>query len=200
MNGYKLGPILRLAENFEKLPGIGRKTAQRLAYAILDMDKDEVDSFAKCMMDVRETVHYCKVCCNFTDKEICSICSDKERDRTKICVVEDSKDIRAFEKSGEYKSLYHVLHGVISPLNGIGPDKIHIKELLTRIKQEEVSEVIMATNPTVEGEATSLYISKLLKPIGVRVTRIAYGIPFGADLEYTDEETLGRAISGRTEI
>lgn len=200
MNPYYVGPLIRLSEYFESLPGIGKKTAERLAYAILGMEEKDVQGFAECMLNVKKSVHYCKICCNFTEKEICSVCSDPNRDKSKICVVEEPKDVVAFEKSKEYGALYHVLHGVISPLNGIGPEQLHIKELISRLSSGEIKEVIMATNPTVEGEATSLYISKLLKPMGIKVTRIAYGIPFGAALEYTDGETLGRAINGRIEI
>jgi recombination protein RecR len=200
MKDYDALPLIKLFEHFERLPGIGRKTARRLAYSILGMDKKLVKDFADCMLAAKESIHYCKLCCNFTDKEVCSICSDPTRDKSTICVVEEPKDVRAFERSREYNSLYHVIHGVISPLNGIGPDSLHIKELISRLSSGEANEVIMATNPTVEGEATSLYISKLLKPMGVKVSRIAYGIPFGAMLEYTDEQTLGRAINDRVEM
>lgn len=200
MKSHDVAPLAKLSEHFERLPGIGRKTAQRLAYSILNMDEDKIKDFAECMIGVKKNIHYCTLCCNFTDKEICSICSDSNRDRSVICVVEEPKDVSAFEKSREYNALYHVIHGAISPLNGIGPDQLYIKELIARLSSGEVREVIMATNPTVEGEATAMYLSKLLKPLGVKVTRLAYGIPFGATLEYTDEETLGRAINGRIEI
>lgn len=200
MRSYSVQPLAKLAEYFEKLPGIGRKTAYRLAYALLDMDKETVENFAKCMINVKQNVSYCAKCCNFAEKELCPICSDKARDRSIICVVEEPKDVQAFEKSGEYNALYHVLHGSISPLNGIGPDQLRMKELINRVSSSEVKEIIMATNPTVEGEATSMYISKLLKPMHVKVTRIAYGVPFGCALEYTDEETLSMAINGRIEI
>ena len=192
--------LAKLTEHFESLPGIGRKTAGRLAYSVLNMDENKIKDFADCIINAKKNTHYCKICCDFTDKEICSVCSDPSRDKSKICVVEESKDVRAFEKSREYNALYHVIHGVISPLNGIGPDQLCIKELISRLSSGEVKEVIMATNPTVEGDATAMYLSKLLKPMGVNVTRIAYGIPFGATLEYTDEETLSRAINGRVEI
>ena len=174
-----------LAEQFERLPGIGKKTAYRLAYHVLN---------------AKDKIRYCKVCCNLTDKEICPICSSETRDKSIICVVEDPQDVMALERTEEFNALYHVLHGTISPLNGIGPSDIKIKELLKRINEGNVKEVIMATNPTVEGEATSMYISKLLKPLGVKVTRLAYGIPVGGDLEYADEITLWRSIEGRSEI
>ncbi len=200
MESRRIASLEKLAEYFQRLPGIGRKTAQRLAYSVLNMEEDKIKEFAHCMVTVKKDVHYCKFCYNFTDKEVCTICADMNRDRSVLCVVEDPRDVETFEKSREYNSLYHVIHGVISPLNGIGPDQLRIKELVSRLSSGEVKEVIMATNPTVEGEATALYLSKLLRPLGVKVTRLAYGIPFGATLEYTDEETLGRAINGRVEI
>lgn len=202
MSEYKIAPLIKLAEHFERLPGIGRKTAQRLAYSVLNMTEDQAKDFANSLIKVRNEIHYCKICCNFTDKEICSICSDESRDRTIICVVEDPRDVTAFERSCEFKALYHVIHGTISPLNGIGPDQLCIRQLVSRVGGSAggVDEVIMAANPTVEGEATSMYISKLLKPLGVKVTRLAYGIPVGATLEYTDEVTLVRALQGRGEI
>ncbi len=200
MKDYDAVPLVKLFEHFERLPGIGRKTAQRLAYSILEMDEKVVKDFAECMINVKKSIHYCKLCCNFTDRDICPICSDPERDTSKICIVEDPKDVKAFERAKEYNALYHVIHGVISPLNGIGPDQLHLKELVDRLSSGKIKEVILATNPTVEGEATSLYISKLLKPMGVKVSRIAYGIPLGAVLEYTDGETLRRAINDRIEM
>ena len=200
MARYDVFLIDKLAEHFERLPGIGRKTAHRLAYSVLNMSEEQVADFAQSLIEAKKNVHYCKVCSNFTDKEICSICSDKSRDSSIICVVEEPKDVGAFEKSKEFRPLYHVLHGTISPLNGIGPDQLCIKGLLARIASGEVKEVFMALNPSVEGEATAIYISKLIKPHGVKVTHLAYGIPFGATLEYTDSETLGRAISGRIEF
>lgn len=200
MGTYDVVLIDKLSEHFERLPGIGRKTAQRLAYSIIDMKEDQVIDFAESIVKAKKNIHYCKVCCNFTEKEVCKICSDENRDKSIICVVEEPKDITTFERSREFKPMYHVLHGVISPLNGIGPEQLCIKQLLSRVASNEVKEVIMATNPTVEGEATALYISKLLNPAGMKVTRLAYGIPFGATLEYTDSETLGRAINGRIEV
>lgn len=199
---WKSGSIylLKLTEHFERLPGIGKKTAQKLAYSVLKMPEETVKSFAKSMLEAKEKVHYCNKCFNFTDKELCSICSNKSRDESILCVVEDTKDLEAIEKTCEFKGVYHVLHGVISPLNGIGPDEIRISELMERIKNSKVKEVIMATNPTVEGEATSMYISKLIRNPEIKVTRLAYGVPVGASLEYADEVTLSRALLGRNEI
>ena len=182
------------------MPGIGAKTAQRLAYYVLKMPEAEAEGFADAIIQAHKKIHYCKVCCNITDKEVCSLCSNEKRNHSVICVVEDPRDVVALERTQEFDAVYHVLHGVISPLNGIGPDQIHIKELLARIGKDSVTEVIMATNPTVEGEATAMYISKLLKPLGVKVTRLAYGIPVGGDLEYADEVTLLRALEGRREM
>ncbi len=200
MSKYYLPPLEKLTDNFEKLPSIGRKTAGRLAYSVLKMPKEKAEEFAKAIIEARENIHYCKNCCNFTDKEMCDICTDNSRDKSIICVVEEPQDVSAIERTQEFHSLYHVLHGVISPLNGVGPDEIRIKELLNRIKRDEINEVIMATNPTVEGEATAMYTSKLLKPLGIKVTRLAYGVPVGASLEYADEVTLSRALFGRMEI
>jgi len=199
---WKSGSIylLKLTEHFERLPGIGKKTAQKLAYSVLKMPEETVKSFAKSMLEAKERVNYCNKCFNFTDKELCSICSDKARDESILCVVEDTKDLEAIEKTCEFKGIYHVLHGVISPLNGIGPDEIRISELMERLKDSKVKEVIMATNPTVEGEATSMYISKLIRKPEIKVTRLAYGVPVGASLEYADEVTLSRALLGRNEI
>lgn len=192
-------PLEELVEKFETLPGIGHKTAQRLAYFVLDMPKEQAESFSRAIVDAHEKIHYCTVCCNLTDAELCPVCRSDVRDRALICVVEDPKDVFALERAGEYNGLYHVLHGAISPLSGIGPEQLKIKELLARISPD-VQEVIMATNPTVEGEATAMYLSRLLKPLGVRVTRLAYGIPVGGDLEYADEVTLQRAMEGRQEL
>lgn len=200
MSEYSVAPLARLIEQFERLPGIGKKTAQRLAYYVLDLPKSEAEKFSAAILDAHEKIHYCKLCCNLTDQELCSICRNDSRDKTIICVVEDPRDVAAFERTQEFSAMYHVLHGVISPLNGVGPDQIRIKELLSRVNNGKVKEVIMATNPTVEGEATAMYISKLLKPLGIKVTRLAYGIPVGGDLEYADEVTLSRAIEGRNEI
>ena len=193
-------PLTRLVEQFASLPGIGRKTAQRLAFYVLTLSKEQAKDFAGAILDAHEKIKYCSVCKNYTDQEICDICSDEERDRSTICVVEDAKDVAAFERTGEYRGLYHVLGGLISPMDGIGPDQIFIKELLARLSDGRVQEVIMATNPTVEGEATAMYIGKLLKPFGVKVSRLAYGIPVGSDLEYADEVTLYKALENRSEI
>ncbi len=200
MSEYHIVLLDVLAEQFERLPGIGKKTAYRLAYHVLKMPREDVEKFSNAILNAKDKIRYCKVCCNLTDKEICPICSSETRDKSIICVVEDPQDVMALERTEEFNALYHVLHGTISPLNGIGPSDIKIKELLKRINEGNVKEVIMATNPTVEGEATSMYISKLLKPIGVKVTRLAYGIPVGGDLEYADEITLWRSIEGRSEI
>ena len=200
MPEYNVAPLDKLIEQFERLPGIGKKTAMRLSYFVLKLPKDQAEEFSQAILDAHEKIHYCKTCCNLTDEEFCPICKSKSRDKSVICVVEDPRDVMALERTGEFNSSYHVLHGALSPLNGIGPDNLKIKELLSRIKTENISEVIMATNPTVEGEATAMYISRLLKPLGVRVTRLAYGIPVGGDLEYADEVTLSRALEGRNEI
>ena len=193
-------PLVLLAEQFAKLPGIGMKSAQRLAYHVMSMTDDEAQDFADAIIRAHSTVKCCTECQNLTEGEICPICSDDLRDHGTICVVETPKDISAFERTNEYKGIYHVLHGLISPLDGITPDKIRIKELLARIGKGGVEEVIMATNPTVEGEATAMYISKLLKPLGVKVTRLAFGLPIGGTLEYADEVTLFKALENRNEI
>ena len=200
MAEYSVSALSRLIEQFERLPGIGHKSAARLAYHVLSMPEQEAKKFSDAILDAHKKIHYCSVCCNLSDTDICSICSDERRDRSIICVVEDTKDVMALEKTREFNATYHVLHGVISPLSGISPDMIRIKELLLRLNNDEVKEVIMATNATVEGEATAMYVSKLIKPMGIKVTRLAYGIPVGADLEYADEVTLSRAIQGRNEI
>lgn len=193
-------PLTLLAEQFARLPGIGMKTAQRLAYFVMSMSDEEAENFAKAIIRAKKTVHSCSVCQNLTDKALCPICSDSTRDRSVICVVENPKDISAFERTREYNGVYHVLHGLLSPIDGITPDKLRIKELLARIQQGNVNEVIMATNPTVEGEATAMYISRLLKPLGIKVTRLAFGLPIGANLEYADEVTLFKALENRNEI
>ena len=192
--------IEKLIESFEKLPSIGHKTAIRLAYHMLDMNDDEIKEFTSSITDAKQKLKYCSICFNISDTDPCPICSDTKRDQSTICVVEDVRDIMAMERTHEYKGVYHVLHGTISPLNGIGPDEIKIKELLNRIRDNEIKEVIIATNPRVEGEATSIYLSKLLKAFNIKVTRIAHGIPVGGDLEYTDEITLMKAMEGRREI
>lgn len=193
-------PLVLLAEQFAKLPGIGMKSAQRLAYHVMSMTEEDVREFADALIRAHSTVKCCAECQNLTEGEFCSICSDNTRDRSVICVVETPKDISAFERTNEYKGVYHVLHGLISPLDGITPDKIRLKELLARINKGGVEEVIMATNPTVEGEATAMYISKLLKPLGMRVTRLAFGLPIGGTLEYADEVTLFKALENRTAL
>jgi len=200
MSNYNVVPLARLADQFERLPGIGSKTAQRLAYFVLNMPRAQAEGFSKSIMEAHEKVKRCSRCCNLTDSELCPVCKNETRDKTIICVVETPRDCIALENTKEYNGVYHVLNGAISPLNGIGPDQINIKQLLERLKDDDVSEVIMATNPTVEGEATSMYISKLIKPLGIKVTRLAYGIPVGGDLEYADEVTLARALEGRSEL
>lgn len=193
-------PLTELISQFERLPGIGKKTAQRLAYSILEQPPERAEKFAEALINARRKIHFCKVCQGFTDLDVCALCDDSTRDRTTICVVAEPKDIMAFERTREYNGLYHVLHGVISPLDGITPEQLRIKELMARLGSGEVTEIIMATNPTVEGEATASYISRMVKPMGIKVTRLAYGIPVGGDLEYADEFTLARAIEGRNEI
>lgn len=195
---YYVDSVAKLINQFEKLPGIGHKSAQRLAYYVLNMNKASVDEFVQSIVDAKQKVKYCKECYTLTDLDICNICSSDKRDKQVICVVSDPKDLIAMEKTKEFTGVYHVLHGVISPMAGIGPDDIRIKELLSRLK--DTKEVIVATNPNVEGEATAMYISKLIKPLGIKVTRIAHGIPIGGDLEYTDEVTLTKALEGRREI
>lgn len=190
----------RLIEAFARLPGVGSKSAQRMAFYILSLDPAEAKSFADAIMAAKGEVHRCSVCQNLTDSDVCPICSDHRRDHSVICVVSDPKDLIAMERSREYNGVYHVLHGVISPMNHVGPDDIAVKELLARINSGEVSEVIMATNPDTEGEATAMYISRLIKPFGIKVTRIAYGIPVGSNLEFADDATLFRALEGRREM
>lgn len=193
-------PLVVLSEQFAKLPGIGMKTAQRLAYAVMAMSDEDAKQFADAIIAVKTDVGYCKVCQNLTEYEVCPICSDDQRDQSVICVVETPKDVTAFERTNEYGGTYHVLHGLLSPINGVGPDDIKIKELLDRVKAGNVEEIIMATNPTVEGEATAMYIARLLKPVGVKVTRLAFGIPVGGHLEYADEVTLFKALENRSEM
>lgn len=199
MDYYAL-PIGNLIEQLSKLPGIGRKTAQRLAFYILEMEPLEAEKLALAITNAKEEIKYCSICCNLTDEDPCYICSDDRRDKSTICVVEGAKDIIAMERTREFKGLYHVLHGVISPMENIGPNEIRIKELLDRVYNDKLKEIILAINPTVEGEATSLYIAKLLKPLGVKITRIAHGIPVGGDLEYFDEVTLSKAMENRREL
>ncbi|MBQ8416465.1 MAG: recombination protein RecR [Clostridia bacterium] len=189
-----------LAEKFGRLEGVGKKTAMRMAFSILELEEEEVRSFASAILDAKEKIHLCPICQNLTDREVCSICADEERDRATVCVVSDPRAVLAMEKVREFSGVYHVLHGLISPMNGITPEQLKIKELLQRVSEDGVEEVIVATNPTVEGEATAMYLSKLLRPFGVRVTRLAYGVPVGADLEYADEITLFRALEGRRDV
>lgn len=189
-----------LINQFSRLPGIGRKTAQRLAFSILEQPPERAKAFADALVNAREKIHFCKICQSLTDLEVCPICSNEHRDKSVICVVEDPKDVMAFEKTREFSGVYHVLHGVISPLDNVSPDDLKIKELMARLANGEVKEIIMATNPTVEGEATASYLSRLIKPMGIKVTRLAYGVPVGADLQYADEYTLARALEGRNEI
>jgi len=193
-------PIDRLIEALTKLPGIGRKTASRLAFHILRASPSEVQELARAISDVKEKIHLCSICFNLTDEDPCWICQDEHRSKEILCVVEGPNDLIAVENTGEYKGRYHVLHGTISPLEGVGPEDIKIKELMERLRKESVSEVIMATNPTVEGGATALYLTDLIRPLGVKVTRIAYGIPMGSEIEYADGMTISRALEGRREI
>ena len=197
---YNLAPLQNLIDQFERMQGIGHKTAQRMAFYVLDLSDSQAQEFAKAITDAHTKIKQCKVCCDLADDDLCPICKDNTRDRSVICVVEDPRDVVAIERTHEYKGTYHVLHGAISPMDNIGPDQIRIKELIARLGSGEVEEVIMATNPTVEGEATAMYISRLLKPMGITVSRLAYGVPVGADLEYADEVTLSRAIEGRSVI
>lgn len=192
-------PVTKLIEELSKLPGIGRKSAQRLAFHILDMKGSDVSELAKAIVNAKKNTKHCKTCGNLTEGELCSICSSIKRDFSTICVVEDVRDIAAMERTKEYKGVYHVLHGTISPLDGIGPDEINIKNLIIRLSAD-IKEVIIATNPTIEGEATAVYISRLIKPMGIKVTRIAHGIPMGGDIEYADEVTLMKAMEGRREM
>ena len=189
-----------LVDRFASLPGIGRKSAQRLAFHVLALPDSEARAFAEAILDAKSNVHCCKICQNLTEGEICSICASNTRDKGIICVVSEPRDVASIERGREYNGTYHVLHGVLSPMGHVGPDDIRIKELLVRVAENDVEEVIMATNPDTEGEATAMYISRLLKPFGVKTTRLAYGIPVGSNLEFTDDATLSRAIEGRTEI
>ncbi len=197
---YNISSLNELTAQFEKLPGIGKKTAQRLAFYVITAPEEYAARFSKALVDARGKIHLCKCCQSLTDTEVCPVCSDPSRDKSVICVVSDPKDVLAFERTREYRGLYHVLHGVISPLEGIGPERLKIKELMTRLADGTVKEVIMATNPTVEGEATAGYVSRFIKPMGIKITRLAYGVPVGGNLEYADEVTLQRALDGRNEI
>lgn len=195
-----IAPLAKLIEHFRALPGIGNKTAVRLAYHVLDMDAAAARALAKAIIDAKEQIGYCNTCFNLSDQNPCAICDNPSRNHSVICVVEQPQDVAAMERMRDYKGVYHVLHGALSPLEGIGPDKLRIKELLLRLNDEQVKEIIMATNPNVEGEATAMYIAKLLKPMGIKVTRIARGLPIGSDLEYADEVTLSKAMENRREI
>ena len=197
---YSLVPLTKLMEQFEKLPGVGKKSAQRLAFHILNMSDDKIDEFIETINSARHSINKCKICQNLTENEVCDICSDASRDKQTICVVEKPKDVMAFERTKEYNGTYHVLHGLISPVDKIGPEDLFVGELLKRISKDDVKEVIMATSPNVEGEATAIYVAKLLKPLGVKVTRLAYGMPVGTDFEFADEVTLVRSLEGRNEI
>ena len=197
---YYSPSIEKLIESFEKLPSIGNKTAARLAFYMLDRPEEEINEFVSSIVNAKKNLKYCSKCFNISDTDPCPICASPKRDSATICVVEDVRDVMAMERTHEFKGMYHVLHGTISPMNGIGPDDIKIKELLARLVGGEVKEVILATNPRVEGEATAMYLSKLIKPLGIKVSRIAHGIPVGGDLEYTDEITLTKALEGRREI
>ena len=197
---YFPAALERLTEQFARLPGIGGKTAQRLAFHVLSLPQEDAELFAQSILEAKQTVHTCRICQNLTDQERCAICDDAERDQGLICVVAEPRDVIAMERSREYNGVYHVLHGVISPLNHVGPDQLKIRELLDRVGRGGVREIIMATNPDTEGEATAMYLSRLLRPLEVKVTRLAYGIPVGSQLEYADEITLMRALEGRREI
>ena len=197
---YFPAPLEKLVEQFARLPGIGSKSAQRLAFHVLNLPQDQARAFADAILDAKKSVTCCPVCQNFTAGGLCPICASPKRDGSTICVVADPRDVAAMERMNDYHGLYHVLHGTLSPMDGIGPDDIHIKELMTRLQTEPVSEVILATNPDIEGEATATYIARLIKPMGIKCTRIAHGVPVGSDLEYADEVTLLRALEGRREM
>ncbi|HEY8345785.1 MAG TPA: recombination mediator RecR [Symbiobacteriaceae bacterium] len=197
---YYAEPIARLIEELTRLPGIGPKTAQRLAFHLLHMDKELVRRLAAAIVEAREKVRYCSVCCNLTDQDPCAICRDESRDHSTICVVQEPRDVVAMERTREYKGLYHVLHGALNPMEGIGVEDIRVKELMSRLGSGTVQEVILCTNPNTEGEATAMYLARYIKPMGIKVTRIARGLPVGGDLEYADEVTLAKALEGRQEI
>lgn len=194
---YNVLPLQKLTEQFERMPGIGRKTAQRLSFYVLSLPKEEAKKISAAIDDAVEKIHRCALCCNLTEDELCPICSNDLRDKTTVCVVEDSQDLLAVEKTGTYKGVYHVLHGAISPLDGIGPDQLTVRELLSRVAENNINEVILATNSDIEGEATAMYIAKLIKPFNVKTTRLAFGIPVGSDLQYADGVTLSKALEGR---
>lgn len=196
---YNVLPLTRLIEQFERIPGVGHKSAQRMAFHLLNQPPERAKEFAEAILDASQNIKRCSVCQNLTDSELCPICESAGRDKSVICVVGDPRDVIAFERTREFKGLYHVLHGLISPMDGIGPEELTVKQLLARLGPE-VKEVVMATNPTVEGEATAMYLSRLIKPMGIRVSRLAYGIPVGGNLEYADDVTLTRALEGRNEM
>ena len=197
---YYVSPLQNLIEEFEKLPGIGSKTAQRLAYHILNQPPEKTEKFAEALINAKDKICYCRICQNLSDTEVCSICSNPERDKSIICVTENPRDVLQMEKTNEFKGLYHVLHGAISPMDNIGPDDLRIKELMQRISEGGVKEVIMTTNPNLEGETTAMYLSKLIKPFGIKTTRIAHGVPVGGELEFADEVTLSKALQWRVEL
>ena len=197
---YDVVALEKLIEQFQKIPSIGRKTAQRMAFHVLDLTDDEAKEFAEAIINAHTRIHRCSLCHNLTENELCPICESVNRDKGTVCVVEEPKDVLAMERTRDFSGVYHVLHGVISPMNGIGPEQLTIKSLVERAASGEITELIMATNPTIEGDTTAMYISKLVKPFGVKVTRLAYGIPVGADIEYADDVTLMRALAGRSEL
>lgn len=198
--GYNAAPLEKLIEEFSKFPGIGRKGATRMAYQVLSMSDEDAAGLAQAIQNAHTRLHRCRICQDYTENDVCAICGGAKRDQTTICVVENPRDVQAFERTREYRGLYHVLHGLISPMDGVGVDQLCVKELLARLGDGTVKEVIMAMNPTVEGEATAMYLAKLIKPMDIKTTRLAYGLPVGASLEYTDETTLYRALSGRGEL
>ena len=197
---YDVAALEKLIEQFQRIPSIGRKTAQRMAFHVLDLTDEQAKEFADAIIDAHTKIHHCELCHNLTENDLCPICASNNRDHSTVCVVEEPRDVLAFEKTREFQGVYHVLHGVISPMNGNGPEQLTIKSLVERATSGEITEIIMATNPTIEGDTTAMYISKLIKPFGVKVTRLAYGIPVGADIEYADDVTLMRALSGRSEL
>ncbi len=197
---YDVAALEKLIEQFQKIPSIGRKTAQRMAFHVLDLTDEQAKEFADAIIDAHTKIHHCSLCHNLTENELCPVCASPNRDHSTVCVMEEPRDVLALERTREFSGVYHVLHGAISPMNNIGPDQLTIKSLVERAASGEITEVIMATNPTIEGDTTAMYISKLIKPFGVKVTRLAYGIPVGADIEYADDVTLMRALSGRSEL
>ncbi len=197
---YDVAALEKLIEQFQKIPSIGRKTAQRMAFHVLDLTDDQAKEFADAIIDAHTKIHHCSLCHNLTENELCPVCASANRDHSIVCVMEEPRDVLAMERTREFHGVYHVLHGAISPMNNIGPDQLTIKSLVERAASGDINEVIMATNPTIEGDTTAMYISKLIKPFGVKVTRLAYGIPVGADIEYADDVTLMRALTGRSEL